>query len=140
MRRPLIALALLLLAPLVSAQAYKWTDAHGTVHYSESPPPAGTKYSRVSLSGTEQPAAQPAATEESAKPSGDAPPATASTVADTPENRAKLCATVKTNLDTLKSSGPVVMQQDGQQKVMGADQRKQQIDAAQAQYQQYCAQ
>jgi hypothetical protein len=94
----------------------------------------------VSLSGTEQPAAQPAATNESAKPSGDAQPAAAATVADTPENHAKFCATVKTNLDMLKGSGPVVMQQDGQQKVIDADQRKQQTDAAQAQYQQYCAQ
>ncbi|MGC1549275.1 MAG: DUF4124 domain-containing protein [Rhodanobacter sp.] len=140
MRRPLIALALLLLAPLVSAQAYKWTDAHGTVHYSETPPPAGTKYSQVTLSGAEVSATQPAAADASAKSSNNAQPATASTVADTPDNHAKFCATVKTNLDMLNGSGPVVMQLDGQQKLIDADQRKQQADAAQAQYQQYCAQ
>ena len=32
MRRPLLAVALLLVAPLAIGQAYKWTDAHGTVH------------------------------------------------------------------------------------------------------------
>src|ERR1700743_1421670 len=45
MRRPSIALALLLVAPLATAQVYKWTDAQGTTHFSQSPPPVGTKYS-----------------------------------------------------------------------------------------------
>ena len=49
MRRLPIAIVLLLVAPLVSAQVYKWTDAHGTTHYSESPPPTGTKYSQVKI-------------------------------------------------------------------------------------------
>ncbi len=44
MHRSLIAVALLLLAPLATAQVYKWTDASGTVHYSEAPPAQGTKY------------------------------------------------------------------------------------------------
>jgi hypothetical protein len=36
------ALALLLLAPaLAGAQAYRWVDAQGRVHYSQTPPPQG---------------------------------------------------------------------------------------------------
>ncbi|MDE2316814.1 MAG: DUF4124 domain-containing protein, partial [Xanthomonadaceae bacterium] len=40
MSRMPIVLALLLIAPLAAAQQiYKWTDATGTVHYSQSAPP-----------------------------------------------------------------------------------------------------
>lgn len=140
MRRLLIAAALLLVAPLVAAQAYKWTDANGTVHYSDAPPPTGTSYKKVTTTGTVEPLATPApesgtnTSESSAKPAQSNKP-----VANTPENHAEFCSTVKSNIDTLKSSGPVVMDQDGQQKIIDADQRKQQQANAEAQYQQFCA-
>jgi cytoskeletal protein RodZ len=141
MRRLPIALVLLLVAPLVSAQVYKWTDAKGTTHYSESPPPAGTKYSQVTVSGSEEPVTPAAdsstssSTSTSTQGDASAPPA-----ADTPENRAKLCTSLKANLGTLKGTGPVVMQgAGGQQQLLNADQRKQQLDATQSEYQDYCA-
>jgi len=144
MRRLSIALALLLVAPLACAQVYKWTDAHGTTHYSESPPPIGTKYNQVSVNtGTSSPAgASTAATSNSSTASSQnsnnsAPQAP---VEDTPENRAKLCNSLKTNIGTLQGSGPVVMNNGGQQQVLNADQRKQQLDASQSQYSQYCNQ
>ena len=139
MRRLSIALALLLVAPLVSAQVYKWTDAKGTTHYSETPPPTGTKYSQVTVSGTDEPAssgssaaATPASSSSSSQSDNNQP------MADTPENRAKMCASLKANMATLQGSGPVVMQNGGQQQVLNADQRKQQLDATQSTYQQYC--
>lgn len=141
MRRLLIATALLLAAPLVAAQAYKWTDASGTVHYSDAPPPQGTKYNKVTTSGSVEPLAAPetagSANSETGSPSQ--PQANPQPVTDTPENRAKLCANLKSNMETLKSSGPVVMQDGGQQKVMNNDQRKQQQTTAETQYQQYCS-
>jgi hypothetical protein len=106
------------------------------VHYSETPPPTGTKYQRVTTTGTAEPLAQPAPVVEK---SGSTEPAPAAQpVADTPANRAKFCTALKSNLDMLKSDGPVVMQQDGQQKPIDDEQRKGQISTAQAQYQQYC--
>src|SRR5579859_6496477 len=145
MRRLSIALALLLVAPLACAQVYKWTDAHGTTHYSESPPPTGTKYNQVRVNtGTSSPAgASTAATSNSSSTASSqnsnnsAPQAP---VEDTPENRAKLCNSLKTNIGTLQGSGPVVMNNGGQQQVLNADQRKQQLDASQSQYSQYCNQ
>ncbi|RDS82450.1 DUF4124 domain-containing protein [Dyella psychrodurans] len=141
MRRLSIALALLLVAPLVSAQVYKWTDAHGTTHYSESPPPTGTKYSQVTVTGSEE----PISSGSSSAPASATPTSSSSQdgnnsqpMADTPENRAKMCASLKTNIGTLQGSGPVVMQNGGQTQVLNADQRKQQLDASQSQYQQYC--
>ena len=142
MSRSLIVVALLLVAPLaVAQQIYKWTDAKGTVHYSQSAPPEGTRFQQVKLAGgvessadtsTAQPAAETA-------PAPAAAPAPTGPVADTPDNRAKLCATLKSNLATLQGSGPVVMQENGKPAVLNDAQRKQQVDSAQAQYQQYCA-
>jgi hypothetical protein len=137
MHRSLIVVALLLLTPLAAtAQVYKWTDASGTVHYSEAPPAQGTKFSKVTTTGTVQPLAPPASSEAPA--SSEPAPAPAKPVADTPENRSKLCASLKSNLAALQGSGPVVMQQDGKATALDAAQRKQQIDAAQGQYNQFC--
>jgi cytoskeletal protein RodZ len=143
MRRPSIALVLLLVAPLASAQVYKWTDAQGTTHYSETPPATGTKYSQVTVSGADV----PAASSSSGSSTSSAPASSSSSsqssdssqsVADTPENRAKYCASLKSNITTLQGSAPVVSQSGGQQQLLNADQRKQQLDASQSQYQQYC--
>lgn len=134
-RRPLFVL-LLLVTGSVSAQAYKWVDAHGTVHYSEAAPPQGTKYSRISLNGSVEPLAAPAANPSDDVQQADAAPA--KPMQDTPENRAKLCASLKANLDALHGASPVVMEINGHSTALDAAQRKQQLDTAQAQYVQYC--
>src|SRR5690349_5900426 len=110
-----LALVLLLLAPAVVAQVYKWTDARGTVHYSETPPPQGTQYKRIDTNGMEQPAASnpstaasPAAAAAAAKPGS----ASSGGMPNTPENRAKLCSSLKANLDLLKGKEGVVLEQD----------------------------
>ncbi len=135
MHRLLIAVALLLLAPLATAQVYKWTDAHGTVHFSETPPAQGTTFKKVKSNGSAEPlvAPAPAASVDSAPaPSSGLP------VADTPENRGKLCDSLKANFGALQGHGPVVMQQGNKSIALDANQRKQQVDAAQSQYRQYC--
>jgi len=136
MLRPALFALLLLAAGSAGAQAYKWTDASGTVHYSESAPPAGTKYSRVTLSGSVEPVSAPPAAEPGSEAAANNEPP--KPMEDTPANRSKLCASLKSNLDTLKGSGPVVMEQGGQPKALNDAERKQQLDAAQAQYTQYC--
>ncbi len=139
MHRLLIAVALLLLAPLATAQAYKWTDAHGTVHYSEAPPAQGTTYTKVTTTGTVEPLAKPAseASTEDEDNNSEAAPAP-KTVADTPENRKSLCDSLQANLATLQGSGPVVMENNGKPVALDDAQRKQQIESAQAQYNKYC--
>jgi hypothetical protein len=135
MHRSLIAVALLLLAPLATAQVYKWTDASGTVHYSQDAPPQGTKYKQVTTTGTVEPLAAPAPAQITSEP---APAPASALVADTPENRSKLCASLKTNLAALQGSSPVASQQDGKITALDDSQRKQQANSAQAQYNQYC--
>lgn len=139
MRRLPLALVLLLLAPAVAAQVYKWTDAQGTVHYSEMPPPQGTAFKRITTTGVVEappPAPKPVGAEPDDKPQPEQP----TSVADTPENRAKLCSSLKANLDTLRSKGPVVMEQQGKPVALDDEQRKQQIATAEKQYVQFCSQ
>ena len=138
MRRSLLAVALLLLIPAVSAQVYKWKDASGTVHYSEAPPPQGTKFEKIHTSGSAEPVAAPPAAPVNEAPEGGSLEGPTQKVADTPENRAKLCSSLKSNLGALQGSGPVVMEQDGKPQALDDAQRKQQIATAQAQYDQYC--
>ena len=131
MRRLPLALVMLLLAPAVAAQVYKWTDAHGTVHYSETPPPQGTPFKRITTSGvTEAPAPAPS---RSTEPMTEKEPEPEHTVRDTPENRARLCSSLKANLETLSGKGPVVMEDQGKQVELDDAQRSQQIAAAQKQ-------
>jgi hypothetical protein len=139
MRRLSIAVALLLIAPLACAQVFKWTDAHGTVHYSQTPPPNGARYSRVTVTGTVEPVASGHAESNAVPSPRETSEQTSRPTADTPANRKKLCSSLKSNLDMLQGDQPVIMQANGQQKVIDAAQRKQQLDAAQAQYQRYCA-
>ena len=141
MHRSLIALALLLLAPLATAQVYTWTDARGTVHFAQAPPPAGTKYKEVKTSASVQPLAAPAAVASADSSNGGSSEGSAEPakpVTDTPENRSKLCTSLKSNLTALNGSAPVVMQVNGKATALDDSQRKQQAGTAQAQYQQYC--
>ncbi|OOG48106.1 DUF4124 domain-containing protein [Rhodanobacter sp. C01] len=137
MHRSLIAVALLLLAPLATAQVYKWTDASGTVHYSQDAPPQGTKYKQVKTVGSAEPLSAPAAAsapESSSQTAAAAPPA-----ADTSGNQSTFCVSLRANLAALQGSAPVVMKQpDGKTTALDDDQRKQQASSAQTQYDQYC--
>jgi hypothetical protein len=137
MHRSLIAVALLLLAPLATAQVYKWTDASGTVHYSQDQPPQGTKYKQVTTTGT---VVAPASSASASNTAGASQPAIAAApTAGAPANDSKFCTTLKANLTALQGSGPVVMQQqDGKATALDDDQRKQQAGSTQTQYNQYC--
>ena len=140
MSRLPLALLLLLLAPAVAAQAYKWTDAQGTVHYTGTPPPEGTPFTRIIMAGTTPPAPPSPSTRPPA--AGDRAPEktpSAAAMADTPENRAKLCSSLKANIELLNGTGPVVMELHGKQVVLNDTQRAEQTAQAQRQYGQYCS-
>src|SRR5690349_3490651 len=48
MRTPLLLLLVFAAAPAL-AQVHRWVDDKGTVHYSDSPPPAGVKSTTVEI-------------------------------------------------------------------------------------------
>ena len=140
MRRSLLVVILLSLAPVAFAQVYKWTDTGGTVHYSETPPATGTNYKQIRTTGSAAPIASPPALANNAGAPSEAaePAAAAQPVADTPENRDKMCTALKANLASLQGKAPVVMQQGGKNVVLDDAERQAQTASAQKQYAQYC--
>lgn len=129
-------------------QVYKWKDAQGVTHFSQSPPASGTDYTRVHMQGqrdinepTRAPAQRETASNDDAD-SGHAParsngPAS-STQPDTAANRAKLCSQLNSNIALLQGKQPVVTEQGGKQTVMSDDAREQQLANARAQQSEYC--
>lgn len=136
----LVALALLLLAPLASAQVYKWVDGKGTVHFSQTPPPPGVKYQVMHMAsdtGTNATAMPPLVT-AAANDAGNAPGAQAP-VANTPANRAELCKQLQQNMTLLNSPEALnVAGADGKPVALDAQTRAQQKTQTQAQIQQFC--
>jgi hypothetical protein len=136
--RRLLPLALLLFAVSAHAQVYKWKDASGTVHYADAPPPAGAEYKSVKTTGTAAPLAPmpaPAPAASSAGAAGAPQP-----IKDTPENRARVCAQLKGNMDLLSGIGPLsVSDAKGASVPLDAQRRKQELATASEQYKQTCA-
>lgn len=149
---PALALgaAFTLLAGAASAQQiYKWKDANGVTHFSQSPPASSTQYSKLKLTGQPDVAApNPAASSDadadadnaqaSAQAAGNAR-AGGGTQADTPANRAALCKQIASNITVLQGKAPVVAAtSSGDQSVMSDNAREQQLATARAQQAQYC--
>ncbi|HET7268742.1 MAG TPA: DUF4124 domain-containing protein [Oleiagrimonas sp.] len=142
-----VLLTTLLCIPLaVSAQVYKWTDAHGTVHYADTPPKHGTRYKGVNIPGaTRMPSKpadtrQPAAGNDATDPENTPSTATASKrMPDTPANRRKLCDNLTVNMKLLKKNGPVVMQdKNGKNQLLSKQDRAGELAREQQKYQTYC--
>ncbi|MDR3389293.1 MAG: DUF4124 domain-containing protein [Rudaea sp.] len=142
---PLLALALVAASAYAAdAQVYKWTDAAGVVHYSDAPPPKDTlNVQTVRVSGGDRPHAvnnennetNGAADKPRDTASGNPAPADAS-MADTPDNRAKLCETARGNLELLQSKFPVTI--TGTSQPLDDKARQAQVAAANAAVELYC--
>lgn len=76
-----LALALACIAPALMGTTYKWVDARGQVHLSDTPPPAGTAYEVIAA--PHSPAAPPAPVAGASVPANaaEAPPQTVADVA-----------------------------------------------------------
>lgn len=130
--RRLLPLLLIVVAATASAQAYKWKDANGTVHYSDTPPPVGTDYKNVKTTGSASPlgpSAVPTPSSSAAKASAGADAGTKSVCTDLQKNMALLSGTEPLSID-----GP-----NGKQVALDDTHRRQELSLAQDQYKQNCA-
>ncbi len=134
--------------PASGQQIYKWKDASGVVHFSQTPPANGTHYAKMTLtqepevssnpppaaSAQQQPSDATATAPRQATPEGGTQP-------DTASNRAKLCQQLSSNIALLQGKQPVVTGgSNGKQEVLSDSAREQQLATAHAQQAQYCAQ
>ena len=140
-----IGLSLACDAGIASAQQiYKWKDASGVTHFSQTPPATGVHYTKMHLANEPEVASNPpssnASEDDSESGSDAAPQANASgSQADTPSNRAALCKQLNANIALLQGKQPVVTEGDGKQEVMSDKARQQQLSTARAQQAQYCS-
>ena len=151
MKARLLLLVLLAAGASASAgQVYSWTDANGTKHFSDSPPPPSVNAQKIKVRGAlttdegTQPATAPTPAMEP-KPPEPAPPgsgatASAKPLVDSPENRAKQCQMAKSNLSLLQSNFQVSApaSEDGKTAVLDDGGRKQALDRAADQVSFYC--
>ena len=141
MRRSfLLGLALLLVPVVALAQVYKWVDGKGTVHFSQTPPPAGVKYEVIHLASDT--ASATASTAPAA--AGSAAPEQSGSMApsrpNTPANRAALCKQLRQNLALLSGNEALNMAgADGKPVALEGKQRALQKANTEAQIRQYCA-
>lgn len=126
MRRSILCTTLALAVAAVACAAgasevYQWKDADGVTHYSESPPPSGEYQQRqITASGA-----------STSRSTSEQPPAA--------ESENPQCATARSNIEALRGDGPV-QQDDGNGNVreLGADERANQLELAQAAMRAYC--
>jgi hypothetical protein len=142
-----IGLSLACIAGSASAQQiYKWKDANGVTHFSQTPPSPGTHFTRMRLTSEPDISSNPppaADNGENAEPGTRAPPSTppaSSTRPDTAANRAELCKQLSSNISLLQGKQPVVTGgAGGKQEVMSDNAREAQLATARAQQAQYCS-
>jgi hypothetical protein len=129
MHRILLGAALVLaaapaLAQQTAGEVYQWTDASGVVHFSQTPPAAGTFRHRViTATGSAAPASSEAV-------------AQAAAAQDNPQ-----CTTARTNIAALQGEGPVQQDTDGDgtpDTVLDANARAAQLELARAAEKAYC--
>ncbi|NYZ62287.1 DUF4124 domain-containing protein [Luteimonas deserti] len=133
MRRIEVALLALLAvasAPLVAGEVYSWRDANGVTHYSQTPPPSGTRFEVRDLTGR---TAVPTPTAAAATPA--ATTAAPATGAQEPNH----CELARANIAALEGQGPVQqVGADGTARELDAAARTSQLELARAAARAYC--
>ena len=144
MNRQWMLIALLgMAAAAQAADAYRWVDANGVVHYSDAPPPVEAKAELVHLPGTGSKAGaaaalpdEPAKADDSEEPGEKKPPGV---LASTVLSAEKRCADARANLEVLQRSGPVgVDTGSGKPQPLDDNARQRQIGNAQTIIATYC--
>jgi len=126
-----------------AAEAYRWVDANGVVHYSDVTPPVESKAELVHLPGTASKAGatvstadEPAKADDSEEPGEKKPPGT---LASSVQSAEKRCADARANLEVLQRNGPVGMDNGAAQpQPLDAAARQRQIGNAQTIIATYC--
>ena len=111
MKRQWMLIALLGFTAAQAADAYRWVDASGVVHYSDAPPPLQTKAELVHLHGTGSATGAAVAMPAEGADARDSGEAAANkpqgVLASTVQSAEKRCADARANLEVLQRSGPV---------------------------------
>jgi hypothetical protein len=125
--------------PVAAGEMYSWTDANGTKHFSDSPPPASVKAQKVKMKGgvtSNEPAA-----DQQEKPAADknGGPALAAAAGYAPEDIKRNCAIARQNLGVAEGRKIPVDAQGYPTDLDAAKSRQQDIDRANGQIKLFCS-
>ena len=135
MRRTFVtALALLIAAaPLAASEVYSWKDARGVTHYSQTPPPAGTRFEVRNVHGNAA-SSTPVTPAAAAAPTATSSASTANAGGDTTQ-----CELARTNVAALKGEGAVQqLGADGKPRELAGSERADQLALSEAAVRAYC--
>jgi len=140
MKRNWLLLALLTLTvPVAAAEMYSWTDANGTKHFSDSPPPASVKAQRVKVKGgvtSNEPVVDPAAAKEDAAKSGG--PALAAAAGYSQDDIKRNCDIARQNLGVAEGTKIATDAQGYPTDLDAVKTRQSQIEKANQQIKLFC--
>ncbi|MCD9005808.1 DUF4124 domain-containing protein [Luteimonas sp. XNQY3] len=125
MRRTFVtALALLIAAaPLAASEVYSWKDARGVTHYSQTPPPAGTRFEVRNVHGNA---------------ASSTPVTPAATTANAGSGNTQ-CELARTNVAALRGEGAVQqLGADGTPRELAGSERADQLALSEAAVRAYC--
>ena len=132
MRYPVLAVAAVVFfgsAFMAQAQIYKWKDADGSMHYSDTPPPGKAKSEVVNVKNTPVSSLPHVTTASSGTPTAQASASAASAVAE--KKDAAACKTARDRLTFLQGSTRMqAINEKGNVEFLDADTKKTQIDLA----------
>lgn len=131
-----LSIALLCMPLAASAQVYTWTDAHGTVHYADTPPAHGAQYKGRNMPGATVAPAHRAHGSDDADATDTGAPEPGP---DDPASSASPCDTLKANMKLLTQEGPVIMRdENGKSQLLSKDARATQLARIKKKSQTYC--
>lgn len=129
-----IGLAALLWAATAAAQVYKWVDAAGVTHYSQTPPPAGDAKTIAVPQSPAQPETKPAPANGEAK----VPPGH-TVFADEEARRKAHCEQAHAELQALEAPGRVSRKTaDGEEVLLSGEERMAAIEDAKKREKEWC--
>ena len=133
----LLTMFLLALPMMASAQVYKWTDANGTQHFSDAPPPQGVKYTSIHTRMDADQPREPTKAEDSSENNQQASSDDNEKARDARTQR--FCAQLQSNIKLLSSSEPVQrMGSDGKTSPLDAQTRAQELQQQRKRYDAFC--
>lgn len=138
MKRNWLLLALLTLTlPVAAAEMYSWTDANGTKHFSDSPPPSTVKAQRVKVKGglTSNEPVEDAAKADEDKSGG---PALAAAAGYSPEDIKRNCEVARQNLGVAEGTKIATDAQGYPSDLDAVKTRQSQIEKANQQIKLFC--
>jgi len=130
MFRHAIGLAALFWVATAAAQVYKWVDASGVTHYSQTPPPAGDA---KTIAVPQSPAGEAEGKPAGPSASGEAKPQPGQTVFTNEDERRKAhCEQARQELRTLEAPGQRVVRKNdqGEEVLLSGEERMTAVQAA----------